>query len=86
MHSGYDRVFLEHTVSISVQVQRSEGLKMSQPQTVSVCLPVYNGERFLAQAIESVLKQSYADFELLIIDDCSTDSSAEIIQHYVSVA
>ena len=58
---------------------------MSQPQTVSVCLPVYNGERFLAQAIESVLKQSYADFELLIIDDCSTDSSAEIIQHFKSV-
>ncbi|PWT95046.1 MAG: hypothetical protein C5B53_12050 [Candidatus Melainabacteria bacterium] len=55
---------------------------MSQSPTVSVCLPVYNGERFLVQAIESVLGQSYPDFELLIIDDCSTDLSPEIIERF----
>ena len=57
-------------------------MKVSQPPAVSVCLPVYNGERFLAQAIQSVLEQSYTDFELLIIDDCSTDSSPEIIERF----
>ncbi len=50
--------------------------------TVSICLPVYNGANFLAQAIESVLAQTYQDFELLIADDCSTDETPEIIQKY----
>jgi glycosyltransferase involved in cell wall biosynthesis len=50
--------------------------------TVSICLPVYNGANFLAQAIESVLAQTYGDFELLIANDCSTDQTPEIIQSY----
>jgi glycosyltransferase involved in cell wall biosynthesis len=54
---------------------------MSSPK-ISVCIPSYNCAPFLAEAIDSVLAQSYADFELLIIDDCSTDSSAEIIAGY----
>jgi glycosyltransferase involved in cell wall biosynthesis len=58
---------------------------MSHTRTVSVCLPVYNGERFLAEAIRSVLEQTYTDFELLIIDDCSTDSSPEIIKQFTSL-
>lgn len=49
---------------------------------VSICLPVYNGEKFLAQAIDSVLAQTYRNFELLVSDDCSTDGSSEIIQRY----
>jgi hypothetical protein len=47
---------------------------------VSICLPVYNGERFLAEAVESALAQSYSDFELLIADDRSSDSSLAIAQ------
>lgn len=54
---------------------------MSNPK-VSVCIPSYNCAPFLAEALDSVLNQSYTDFELLIIDDCSTDSSAEIIARY----
>lgn len=53
----------------------------SQPK-VSVCIPVYNGEQYLAQAIESVLKQNFRDFELIIVDDCSTDGSLKIIKDY----
>jgi glycosyltransferase involved in cell wall biosynthesis len=49
---------------------------------VSVCLPVYNGEKFIAEAIESVLAQSYTNFELIVLDDGSSDRSAEIIQSY----
>lgn len=49
---------------------------------VSVCMPVYNQDKFLAEAIESVLRQTYRDFEFLIIDDQSTDNSADIIQAY----
>jgi glycosyltransferase involved in cell wall biosynthesis len=50
--------------------------------TVSVCLPVYNGGRYLAKAIDSVLAQTHEDFELLIADDQSTDDSAAIIEKY----
>src|SRR5690349_18729732 len=49
---------------------------------VSVCLPVYNGEQYLRESIDSVLGQTYADFEILISDDGSTDSSAEICAQY----
>ena len=52
---------------------------------ISVVLPVYNGEKYLKLSIESVLKQTCQNFELIIIDDCSTDSSGEIAQHYASL-
>ncbi len=45
-------------------------------------MPVHNGERFLREAIESVLKQSYTNFEFLIIENCSSDASVEIIKSY----
>jgi len=49
---------------------------------VTVLMPVYNGRRYLDDAIESILKQTYKDFEFLIIDDGSTDESEEIIRSY----
>lgn len=49
---------------------------------VSVIMSVYNCEKFLAQTIESVLNQSFLDFEFIIIDDCSTDSSKKIIENF----
>jgi glycosyltransferase involved in cell wall biosynthesis len=47
---------------------------------VSVVMPVYNADRFLAEAIESVLAQSYRNLELIVVDDGSTDRSLEIAQ------
>lgn len=52
--------------------------------TVSVGMPVYNGADYLAQAIESVLHQTYGDFELLIQDNASTDETAEICRAYAA--
>lgn len=49
---------------------------------VTVLMPVYNGAAFLREAIESVLRQTYADMEILVIDDGSTDGSAAIISSY----
>ena len=54
------------------------------PPKVSVCIPTYNYARFLPEAIESILNQSFADFELLIIDDCSTDDTAAVVQGYAA--
>jgi glycosyltransferase involved in cell wall biosynthesis len=50
--------------------------------TLTVLMPVYNAERFLAEAIESILGQTFTGFEFLIIDDCSTDNSVNIIKSY----
>lgn len=53
----------------------------SQP-LISVILPVYNGKRYLAQSIESVLHQSYKNLELIVVDDGSTDDSMQIAEGY----
>lgn len=49
---------------------------------ISIVLPVYNGEKYLRESIESVIAQTYQAWELLIMDDCSTDGSAEIAKEY----
>ncbi len=48
----------------------------------SVLIPVYNGEKYLARALDSVLAQSYPHFELIVCDDASTDSTPEILRNY----
>jgi len=50
--------------------------------TVSVLMSVYNGEKYLKEAIESILNQTFQEFEFLIIDDCSTDDTWEILTNY----
>ena len=49
---------------------------------VSVIVPVYNTERYLRQCIDSILQQSYSDFEILLVDDGSTDDSGKILDEY----
>lgn len=49
---------------------------------VSIVLPVYNGERFLKDSITSILKQTYKNIELIIVNDCSTDNSLNIIEEF----
>jgi glycosyltransferase involved in cell wall biosynthesis len=49
---------------------------------VSVCVPTYNYARYLPEAIESVLSQTFTDFELLVIDDHSPDNSREVMENY----
>ena len=53
---------------------------MSENPLVSVVLPVYNGAEHVQKAIDSVLAQTYANFELIAVDDCSTDNTLEILK------
>ena len=55
---------------------------MTHSPIISVILPVYNCEKYVSEAVQSVLNQTFADFELLIIDDCSTDATVSIIQSF----
>src|SRR5574337_643394 len=57
---------------------------MGTSPRVTVLIPVYNRERYVATAIESILAQSFIDFELLLIDDGSTDGSVEILRSYTT--
>ena len=57
-------------------------LALSPP--LSVAMSVYNGERFLIAAIESVLAQTFGDYEFLILDDGSTDATPQILRDYAS--
>jgi len=52
-----------------------------QTPKVTVLMPVHNGQQHLREAIESILKQSFTDFEFLIIDDGSTDGSTAIVKN-----
>lgn len=51
---------------------------------ISVVMPVYNAEKYIVEAVDSILNQTYSDFEFIIIDDCSTDASYEILQSYAA--
>lgn len=58
-------------------------MKTKKPQ-ISVIMPLYNGEKYVSESIDSVLAQTVGDFELIIVDDASTDSSPDIIHSYAA--
>ena len=55
---------------------------MSTAPRLSIGLPVYNGEKYVAESLEALLGQSFTDFELIISDNASTDSTGDICRHY----
>lgn len=57
---------------------------MNKP-IISVITPCYNASRTIRDAIDSVLKQTFEDWELIVIDDCSSDNSVEIIAEYIEL-
>ena len=56
---------------------------MNSHQLVSIIMPLYNCEQFISEAIESVIVQTYQNWELLVVDDKSTDNSLDIVKSYL---
>jgi glycosyltransferase involved in cell wall biosynthesis len=50
--------------------------------TISVIISTFNDEKFISESIESILNQTFQDFEFIIINDCSTDNTLDIITSY----
>src|SRR3989344_5781814 len=51
---------------------------------ISVLMPAYNARKYIGEAIESILNQTFKDFEFIIINDCSTDKTKKIIEEYAN--
>jgi glycosyltransferase involved in cell wall biosynthesis len=56
---------------------------MQQDKLISIAMCTYNGEKFIQEQIESILNQSYKNIELIITDDCSNDTTVEVIKQYI---
>lgn len=55
---------------------------MNTPFKVSFCIPVYNGEKFVAQTIGSILNQNYENIEIIVVDDASSDNTLEVVKKF----
>ena len=51
---------------------------------VSIVMPTYNGQKYIREALNSITEQTYKEFELIIVDDCSTDGTPKIVQEYAA--
>ena len=57
---------------------------MAQIPKISCIMPAYNVETYIGRAIDSILNQDFTDWELVVVDDCSTDSTVEVVERYVA--
>ena len=76
---GYERHLKNCAVGV---LQGKELYCMDKKPIVSVVIPAYNAEKYIAAAIDSVLGQTYSDFEVLVVNDCSTDGTKAMVENF----
>lgn len=76
-----DRTALPSTRNVPTTVQATSVTTTTKAPRVTIGIPVYNGESYLQAAVESLLRQTFSDFEVLIADNASTDATATICRH-----
>ena len=50
---------------------------------VSIIIPMYNAEKYIGECLDSILAQTFQDFEVIVVDDCSTDNSCAVVESYL---
>ena len=68
---------------INIYKKTKEKLNIENPKKVSVIIPNYNYQDFIIERIDSILMQTYPVYELIILDDCSTDNSVNVIEEKI---
>ena len=80
----YLKLILSDYLIAEAMIQNTEIIMIENDNLVSVIIPVYNGELYLDEAIESALGQPYRPIEVIVVDDGSTDGSAEVAKQFDS--
>lgn len=75
------KYIIEKRIIVNYENMNMVDVELSHPW-LSIVIPVYNAEKFLRKCLNSILEQTYTDFEVLLIDDGSTDTSFDICQNY----
>ena len=85
----YNQLFMKYFtktpwVDADTKVALSGGIPSQKIYPISVIIPLYNMEEYVGECLDSLLAQTFQAFELIIVDDCSTDKSVEIVESYAS--
>jgi len=85
-YGKFSRQGVHNVIEVIGQINRvcksDDSLSMNAQPLISVIMPCYNSEKYIEQAIESILNQTYKNIELIVVDDCSTDNSFELAKGY----
>ncbi len=79
----YKKYTNKHNKKINIYKRKYGKLKINNPKKVSVIIPNYNYEKYLKERIDSILFQTYPIYEIIILDDCSTDNSVRLIKEII---
>jgi len=66
-------------------IEESRSKKTFEKHLVSIIIPLFNAEKYISETIQSVINQSYLNWELIIVDDCSTDKSVDIVYDFEKI-
>ena len=73
----------EESLQIETLQAETQNKDSSAAPAVSVIIPLYNAEPFIGECLDSILNQTFQDFEVIVVDDCSTDNSVAVVESYI---
>ena len=87
MNDPYSQLFMDYFiktpwVDADTAVALTGGIPSRKNYSISVAIPMYNTEEYIGECLDSLLAQTFQDFEVIVVDDCSTDNSVKIVEEY----